>query len=117
MSNGMQTIIGILLFAVATAIIYAWGLKKTGAQQKDLLQILYGKGAQKVIKKLKTQKFITKSEIEQEVLGVTASQFYSRKKAVVTDKKEFTRTLIEFMMNKNLIMEDVDSNKRVYKLR
>ncbi len=117
MLNGVQIIIGILLFALATAIIYAWGLKKSGTQQKDLLQILYSKGASKVIKKLKIQEYITRSEIEHEVLGVTASEFYSRRKAVVTDKKEFTRTLIEFMMSKNLITEVVESNKRVYILK
>ncbi|MEW8995679.1 hypothetical protein [Clostridium sp.] len=42
---------------------------------------------------------------------------YSKKKAVVTDKKEFARTLIEFMLNKNLIKEVIEGNKRVYKLR
>ena len=35
MSTG-QIILGIALFAAATAILYVWGLKKSMSQQEDL---------------------------------------------------------------------------------
>ena len=116
MGGPLKVTIGILLFAIATAIIYAWGIKKTMNQQKELSNMLYSKGAQRVMKKLKNQKVITRREIEDEIKEIKISAPFSRKKAIVADKKEFTKTLIQLMMKKGLMREIVEGNKRVYTL-
>lgn len=116
MGEPLKVIIGILSFAVVTSIIYAWGIKKTINQQKELSNMLYSKGAQRVIKKLKNQKVMTKSEIEEEIKEIKISAPFSRKKAIVADKKEFTKTLVQLMIKKGLMRETIEGNKRVYTL-
>ena len=41
--NTWETILGILVFAVVTAILYVWGLKKSYTQGADLERILLNK--------------------------------------------------------------------------
>ena len=45
-----QIVLGILLFAVATAVLYVWGLKKSMTQEADLERILLNKCAGTVVK-------------------------------------------------------------------
>ena len=47
-----QIVLGILLFAVATAVLYVWGLKKSMTQEADLERILLNKCAGTVVKYL-----------------------------------------------------------------
>ena len=58
MSTG-QIIIGILAFAVVTAVLYVWGLKKSFSQAEELEKILLSKGASRVIKYLKGETILT----------------------------------------------------------
>ena len=46
----LKMIVGILMMAIATSIVYIWGLKKSMSEQNDLMEILYTKGKRKVIK-------------------------------------------------------------------
>lgn len=43
-------VIGIILFAIATMIIYGWGLVKQKNQSSDLMNMLFSKGNSKVKK-------------------------------------------------------------------
>ena len=52
MSTG-QIILGIALFAVAAAILYAWGLKKSIDQQEDLQRSLMYACVSRVVRHLK----------------------------------------------------------------
>ena len=46
----------ILLFAIATVIIYIWGMKKEQSKEKELLDNLYKKSEKIVIKSFKQNK-------------------------------------------------------------
>lgn len=110
-----QVILWILVFAVLGAILYIWGLRKSMTQQQDLMRILYQRGANKVLKMLKKQPVMTLGEIEHAVKNVTAAEFYSKKRAVVSDSKEFTKALVEQMISMQLLEEQPKGTYRAGK--
>lgn len=67
-----QIILGILAFALITAVLYVWGLHKSMTQQQDLERILLNKSAQKVISYLKKHESISLEEIARLCQGVKA---------------------------------------------
>ena len=64
----------ILLFALATMIIYAWGMWRSMRQQQDLSNMLSAKGIAKVKKALKKNGAMTAEELEPFVRDLTARQ-------------------------------------------
>lgn len=98
--------IGLLLFAVAAAVLYVWGLKKQRTQQEELMNMLLNNASLKVVKYLKENEKITKNEMAKLVAGVKASEFYSKKKAVVVNEREFTSSLVDFMLKKDLVRKE-----------
>ncbi|WP_312352866.1 hypothetical protein [Aminipila sp.] len=106
MDNFKFTLIGILLFAISTSILYVWGLKKSMKQTATLKEMLLTKGANKVMAYLKKNDSISKKEIQDLVSDIKASEFYSKKTVVVQNEIEFTNTLISFMLDKNLIVKE-----------
>lgn len=113
----LQIIIGILLFAVATAVLYAWGIWKSVRQKTDLSQMLYSKAAKKVKKYLEKNGEITFSEIQNQVRDIKAGLFYTNKKAVVTDKKQFAANLVQIMEKADMIEENSLNHKKNYRLK
>lgn len=99
-------LLSLLSFAVAVVILYVVGLKKEQNQQKKLTEMMLNNGAIKVVKYLKTNEKITKNEMVSIVSNVKASEFYSKKKAKVTNKREYTSSLIDYMLNKKLIVKN-----------
>ena len=67
----------ILLFAIATVIIYIWGMKKEQSKEKELLDNLYKKSEKIVIKSFKQNKTLSRKDIENELTNVKSSLFYS----------------------------------------
>ncbi len=110
-------IVGILLFAIASAFLYAWGLNKASTQESDLMESLFIKGASRVKKHLKKSGVITQKEIEQEVTGIKATLFYSRKRVAVTNPKEFAKKLAEYMQNQNVIEPGEAGGRKGYVLK
>ena len=106
MSSFMITIIGIVLFAIATAILYALGIKKSIKQDDVLKEMLYNNGAREVVAYLKKHDTIKKSQIKKLIWDVRASEFHSKKRAIVTDSNDFTDALVSFMVDKKLIVKD-----------
>lgn len=98
-----QIVLWILVFAVLGAGLYVWGLRKSMTQQQDLMKILYQRSAHRVLRVLKKQPTISKDEIEDAITNVTASEFYSKNRAVVSDKKEFAKALIQQMLEMQLL--------------
>ena len=78
----LQYIPYILLFALATAIIYAWGLWRSMRQKQDLSNMLSAKGIAKVKKALKKNGPLTKKDLEPFVKGLTARQPFPKSKSV-----------------------------------
>ncbi len=98
-----QIILGILAFALITAVLYVWGLHKSMTQQGDLEGILLSKSAQKVVSYLKKHESITLEEIARLCQGVKAGQFWSRQKAAVQNPKVFAPKLAQYMTEQLLI--------------
>ncbi|MDD2979331.1 MAG: hypothetical protein PHN80_05095 [Hespellia sp.] len=117
MSDTVIKIIGVLLFALAAAFLYGWGVIKSQNQQKELYEILNRKAATKIKKYLKSHAYITYTETQEQVSDIKASQFYSRNRAMVQDKKEFSRKLLASMVEQKILIEDMVQGKKVYRLR
>ena len=76
-----QIILGIVLFALVTAVLYVWGLKKSMTQQEDLDRALLRKSAERVNRYLKAHDTIDRAEMARLVEGVRAGLFSSRSRA------------------------------------
>ena len=106
----VHIIIGIALFALATAILYVWGLKKSAGQRADLNRILLNRCGNKVLKYLKKHKEITKAQVAEQINGVTASEFWSKNRLKVQDPKKFAQNVIDFLLDQQFI-ESAGSNR------
>lgn len=114
MSKG-QTLLGILLFALATAILYVWGLHKSMGQSADLTRILLNRCGNKVVEFLKKHDTVTEAEIAQLISGVTAGEFWSRKHLVVQEPKQFAGQVINFLLDQQYIEPAGSKNFRLKK--
>ena len=101
----LETILGILLFAAAVAVLYVWGLKKSMTQSADLERILLSKSAGKVVNYLKKNGEVTLSQMARLCTGVKAGQFWSRQKAAVQDPHAFAPKLAQYMAEQRLVEE------------
>ena len=109
-----QVILGVLLFAVATAVLYAWGLSKSLGQQADLARNLLGACGSRVVKYLKRHDTITDAEVAKQIEGVTVGQFWSRKRLKVQDGKKLAPQVVDFLLEQQYIEE---AGKGTYRLK
>ena len=106
-------ILGVIFFAAATMIIYGWGLAKQKNQSKDLMNLLFSKGNAKVKKYLKKNEYITIAEVEKMADGLEAKQPFSGNKAVVKDKSDFSKKLLQYMVKTGQIEEEGNRYRKV----
>lgn len=104
----MKYIVYILMFALATVVIFSWGIIKEQNKSKDLMNQLYKKAETKVLKAFKKKDVLTRRDIENEVKGIKASLFYSKDKMVVQNASSFTKNIINTMIGRNLIEKTND---------
>ena len=104
MSTG-QMILGILAFALVTAILYVWGLRRSMTQSADLERILLSKSAGKVVHYLKGHDQIDLAQMAQLCAGVKAGQFWSRRRVAVQDSRAFAPRLARYMVDQQLLEE------------
>ena len=104
----MKYIIYILMFAAATVIVFSWGIIKEQNKSRDLMNQLYKKAENNVVKAFKRKDVLSRKDIENEVKNVKASLFYSRDKMVVQNPRSFTKALINTMINNNVIEKTTD---------
>ena len=104
----MKYIIYILMFAAATVIVFSWGIIKEQNKSRDLMNQLYKKAENNVVKAFKRKDVLSRKDIENEVKNVKASLFYSRDKMVVENPRSFTKSLINTMINNNVIEKTTD---------
>ncbi len=105
---------GIFLFAFVTAVLVVWGMRKSYFQQQTLTNMLLSKSADKVMKYLKTNPTITEQEMRKLVAGITSSEFFSGRRAVVREDKAFTAQLINAMLHDGLI-EPAQKGRQIYR--
>lgn len=94
----------VLMFAVATMIIYGWGLWRTMHQKQDLSNMLCSKGISKVKKK----------ELEPFVKDLTAKQPFNSERIGVTDPNAFLDSILPYMLKQKMIKEIREDKKVVY---
>ena len=114
MSTG-QIILGIALFAVAAAILYAWGLKKSIDQQEDLERSLMSACGSRVVKHLKKHGAVTKADVARLIDGITVGPFWSHRKIKVQDGKKVSGQVIEFLLDQQYIEAAGDGSYRLKK--
>ena len=107
----------VLLFALATAIIYAWGLWRTMRQQQDLSNMLSAKGVSKIKKALRKNGAMPRRDLETVVKDLSAKQPFSREQIGVTDPAKFLGSILPYMVKQKMITETTENGKAVYQLR
>ena len=98
-----RVILGVLLFAVATAVLYAWGLGKSMDQKTDLARNLLSACGSKVVRYLKKNDTITVKEVARQIEGVSVGQFWSRNKLTVQHADKFSRQVVDFLLDQQYI--------------
>lgn len=101
-----KIIVGVIAFAIVTAILYIWGLRKQIDQTKDLNNLLMAKGIKIVKDYLKCHDFIRISDISGSMFGLTAKRFYSRNKIVVKDGDQFAKDVFKYMTKTGQLIEE-----------
>ena len=94
----------VLLFAVATMIVYGWGLWRTMRQGSDLANMLSSKGISKVKKTLKKNGPMTRTALEPYVKNVT-------------NPRQFLDSILPYMVKQKMITEEKVNGKIVYQIR
>lgn len=110
-------VLKVVLFAITITFLLAWGYIKQQRKNEELLNELYKKCEEKIIKVLNNKELLTKKEIEEIIHGTKASLFWSKNKLQVTDPKIVMNYLITNMLNKGLIVEVLKSSPKKYKLK
>lgn len=106
-------VIGIILFALATMILYGWGMVKQKNQTGDLMRMLLSKGESRVKKYLKENEYITNADVERICDGLSVKQPFSRNKAIVKDKKNFVNQLLKYMIKTGQLEQEGNRYKKV----
>ena len=112
----IQYIPYVLLFALATAILYVWGLWRGMRQKQDLSNMLSAKGISRVKKALKKSGPLTRKELEPFVKELTARQPFSKEQIGVTEPDKFLDSILPYMVRQKMIREEKRENKTVYQL-
>lgn len=105
----------ILLFALATAIIYGWGLWRSVRQQQDLSNMLSAKGISKIKKALKKGP-MSRKDLEPVVSPLTARQPFSSEQIGVTDPGKFLDSILPYMIRQKMIREIREGGHTLYEL-
>ncbi|HHY53515.1 MAG TPA: hypothetical protein GX499_09805 [Clostridiales bacterium] len=106
-----QTVLYVLLFACISAVLYAWGMKKSLSQQDDLMRILINKASARVIKYLKKNKTISMAEIERQVANISARKPWSKQRATVANPNVFAQQVREHLLSQQWITFDQKSGQ------
>lgn len=109
-----QIILGVVLFALVTAVLYAWGLSKSLGQREDLARNLLRACGSRVVKYLKTHETITAAETAKQIEGVTVGQFWSRSKLKVQNAAVFSGQVLDFLLDQQYIER---AGKGAYRLK
>lgn len=109
-----MALVGVFLFAVVTAVLVVWGMRKAYFQRETLTKMLLSKSAERVMRHLRTNDTITEPEIRKLVAGIQAAEFHSRSRATVQADGVFTARLIDAMLHDGLI-EAAGNDRQIYR--
>lgn len=112
----MKYIIYIILIALITMLLIYIGILKERNLNVKLVDKLYSKCCNKVLKMLKKKETLSAKQIRDIISNEKTSIVWSRKKVGVTNKNQFTNYVIEGLLKLNKI-ELVDNKKRIYRIK
>ena len=101
-----KIILYVLLFALATVIIYIWGLKKSLNKSADLERMLLSVCGSKVVRFIKKHGSATKAQIATIILGTKVGPAWSKNKLTVTDGDAAADAVIEFLISQQFIIKE-----------
>lgn len=113
----LRFILGIIFFALATMFVYSWGYVKEQRIDMELRIKLTKKAQKKVISALKRNGAMTKKELENILSNLKVSNFGSKRKLIVKNAKDFTKSLLQDMVNKGILEIDYKSKPKKYYLK
>ena len=111
--NPWNAIIGIAMFALATAVLYVWGLKKSMGQQDDMTRALLHACGSKVLRYLKKHKTVSQGEIAKIIQGTTVHPMWSRHKLTVKNGEEYAPAVIQFLLDQQYMKADGNNGFRL----
>lgn len=106
----------VLMFMVATMIIYGWGIIRSQRAAKDDTKFLYSKGASVIKKALRQNEGMTRFELRELIKDLKATPIFSKRTIAVTNPDEFIDLLLPYLVNQKEIIEIKENGKTVYKL-
>lgn len=108
--NLWSTILGIVMFAAATAVLYVWGLKKSFGQQEDMSRALLHACGSKVLRHLKKHGTVSREEVAGLIEGTIVGPMWSRQRMKVQSGKDYAPQVIDFLVDQQYIQEDDHHN-------
>ena len=106
-----QIMLGIALFAIAGAVLYVWGLKKSVHQREDLQRSLLSACGSRA----KKQGGITRAEIAALIEGLSVGPFWSRSRVRVQSGEKAADQVIAFLLGQQYLEAAGDDTYRVKK--
>lgn len=110
-----QIMLGIALFAIAGAVLYVWGLKKSVNQREDLQRSLLSACGSRVVRRAKKQGGITRAEIAALIEGLSVGPFWSRSRVRVQSGEKAADQVIAFLLGQQYLEAAGDDTYRVKK--
>lgn len=118
MNQTVIIVIGVILFALVTAGIYAVGLRKKIHEEERLTEMLLNNGALRVKNYLKEHDTVTEAGIGYIIEDVQAKEFHSRKTAVIADGQDFQKQLIPYMLrHQHIVRVKGEKGETLYALK
>ena len=112
-----QIVLWILVIAILTAGLYAWGLKKSVNQKQNLLAKLNQKASDKVLQYLKKNDTITLNEMTRLTKDIQVGEFHSKNRAIVSKPNDFSKELARKMIERGFLEEVTLNGKKCYRSR
>lgn len=112
-----NSILLFLAFVLLGAFLCLWGMKKSETQAHDLTQNLLQKCARRIIKYLKKHNTVSLKDAAALIDGVTAGQFWSKKRLRVQDPKKLAKQVIDFLLEQHYIESTEKGSYRLKKFK
>lgn len=109
-------ILKVLLVAVTVAFLGCWGIIKQQRKPQELVDKLFNKSSEKIIKALKNNETLCDKQIDIMLKNIKTSLFWSKNQVTITDIVTMRKELISKMINKGMIISKKINGKVVYSL-
>lgn len=109
-------ILKVLLVAITVAFLGCWGIIKQQRKPQELIDKLFNKSSDKIIKALKNNETLCDKQIDVMLKNVKTSLFWSKNQVTITDIVTMRKELITKMLSRGMIITKKVNGKMVYSL-